>query len=56
VTLTTNSATAGVAKVYTMSIPASTWYEFELTATKNSTATISVAVASTQIATFTQNS
>ena len=56
VTLTTNSATAGVEKVYTMSIPANTWYEFELTATKNSTATISVAVASTQIATFTQNS
>jgi len=56
VALTTNTATAGVAKVYTMSIPSNTWYQFELTATKNSTATISVAVASTQIATFTQNS
>jgi hypothetical protein len=56
VTLTTNNPTAGVAKVYTMSIPANTWYEFELTASKNCTATISVSVASTQIATFTQNS
>jgi len=56
VTMTTNTPTAGVAKVYTISIPANSWYAFELTETKNATATISVSVASTQIATFTQNS
>jgi hypothetical protein len=56
VTLTTNTATAGVAKVYTMNISAGSWYAFELTETKNATATISVSVASSQIATFTLNS
>jgi len=56
VTLTTNNPTSKVAKVYTMSIPANSWYEFELTENKNGNATISVSVSSTQIATFTQNS
>ena len=56
VALTTNNPTSGVAKVYTISIPANTWYQFELTENKNGNATISVSVASTQIVTFTQNS
>jgi hypothetical protein len=56
VTLTTNTPTSGTPKVYTMNISANSWYAFELTETKSSTATISVSVASTQIATFTQNS
>ncbi len=56
VSLTTNNPTSGVAKVYTINIPANTWYQFELTESKTGNATISVSVSSTQIVTFTQNS
>jgi hypothetical protein len=56
VTMTTSNPSSGVSKVYSISIPASSWYEFELTENKNGNATISVSVSSTQIVTFIQNS
>jgi hypothetical protein len=56
VSMTTTNPTSGVAKVYSITIAANSWYEFELTENKNGNATISVSVSSTQIVTFTQNS
>jgi len=54
--VTTNTPTAGSAKTYTLSLPANSFYEFQLLENRNTTATISVSVSSTQISTFTQNS
>ena len=53
---TTTNPASGTPFVYTLSLPAHTWCQFQLTENKNGNATISVSVGSTQIVTFTQNS
>jgi hypothetical protein len=53
---TTTAMTLGTAKTFTISFPANSWFEFELTCSKAGTASISVSVSSSQISTFTQNS
>jgi hypothetical protein len=56
VAVTTNNPVSGVAKVYTITFPATTWFQYHITSNRTGNATVSVSVASTQIATFTQNS